>query len=529
MEAIGTSQWTTVYSRHRGADGNGGYFCALVDEKKVPDVMSRDSWDLMIGNGLPGFSQSYGGKKPVTKYHRFGGHDGIEPLVLVRSFHGLKADYIELLEEFRHLLNLYYDKHNDRYLRFDDSGGEEVVAEVSRDSVRIKTRPLRQFLGVRGMCLAVFFDSVAFSSAGVDDVAPAMREQSVTRPDLRYSFHIGDRTLGDRPFSRLLGKRLVTPLPIEECGIWPYEEKPKPHIEFIIGLDKDGKEVSHTCDPEKLANFFGKNAGAPHYLTPVVFRREVLRKYYDNPEKYEVDDGYLHCAGLWALRLDNHSEDRVTVFLGDLGQSLGHEEQLHWRSCNIPPLGDGKDISETTRRRAFDAEFADPTAPELVFKSALASFQEQWEKRFGWHLVRPVREEDIHVFKKLHVPTTKSMVEFEDQLLGLTKLLVDSLNDKEIAKALGGALPDEKSIAKLERFLMGKNYPSTKRDIDLLRLLQEGRSSIAAHRKGDSFKKVAEKLGLATQTPQDVFSTLLRGAIEMLEDLTAFFLAPAAE
>jgi hypothetical protein len=120
------------------------------------------------------------------------------------------------------------------------------------------------------------------------------------------------------------------------------------------------------------------------------------------------------------------------------------------------------------------------------------------------------------------------MAEFEDQLLGLTKLLVDSLNDSEIAKALGGALPDEKSIAKFERFLTAKNYPSVRRDIDLLRLLQEARSSIAAHRKGDSFKRVSEKLALADEPTPKVFSVLLQWATEMLDGLTEFLLSPPA-
>ena len=210
------------------------------------------------------------------------------------------------------------------------------------------------------------------------------------------------------------------------------------------------------------------------------------------------------------------------------GETLGHEEQLYWRSFNIKPFGDGKDLSETTVRRAFKAEFADPSSPELVFKWKLTTFEEQWAKHYGWQLIRGLRDEDAHVFKKLRVPLTKSMAEFEDQLLGLTKLLVDSLNDSEIAKALGGALPDEKGIAKLERFLTLKGYPSVRREIDLLRLLQEGRSQIAAHRKGESFKNVSEKLGLTSQQTAEVFSALLRRGIDMIDGLTEFFLPPSS-
>ncbi len=64
-----------------------------------------------------------------------------------------------------------------------------------------------------------------------------------------------------------------------------------------------------------------------------------------------------------------------------------------------------------------------------------------------------------------------------------------------------------------------------RRDIDLLRLLQEGRSQIAADRKGESFKKVSEKLGLTSQPTAAVFTALLRQAIDMIDDLTTFFLA----
>jgi hypothetical protein len=49
---------------------------------------------------------------------------------------------------------------------------------------------------------------------------------------------------------------------------------------FIVGTDDEGESVIHTCDPDTLANYFGKNPAAPHYLTPVSFERRVFDKYY---------------------------------------------------------------------------------------------------------------------------------------------------------------------------------------------------------------------------------------------------------
>lgn len=63
----------------------------------------------------------------------------------------------------------------------------------------------------------------------------------------------------------------------------------------------------------------------------------VLKKYYEDPEKYNVTDGYLSCGGLWGLRMDNDLISTVMVFLGDLGQTLSAKEQKHWKTFNIPP------------------------------------------------------------------------------------------------------------------------------------------------------------------------------------------------
>jgi hypothetical protein len=90
---------------------------------------------------------------------------------------------------------------------------------------------------------------------------------------------------------------------------------------------------------------------------------------------------------------------------------------------------------------------------------------------------------------------------------------------------LGSNVPTEKSIGKLERFLTARGYPETHRDIDFLRLLQEARSTIAAHRKGDGYKKTVNKLRLDNRSTGEVFAELLQSGIAMLRGLKAFFLA----
>ena len=80
------------------------------------------------------------------------------------------------------------------------------------------------------------------------------------------------------------------------------------------------------------------------------FRREVLAKYFAEPERYSVSDGQLTCLSLWSCQIDNDLPSHVVVFLGDLGRDLPYEERLHWRQFNVSPEGG---VRETNFRRSF--------------------------------------------------------------------------------------------------------------------------------------------------------------------------------
>jgi hypothetical protein len=105
----------------------------------------------------------------------------------------------------------------------------------------------------------------------------------------------------------------------------------------------------------------------------------------------------------------------------------------------------------------------------------------------------------------------------------LVKLLIDSINDKDLARECCGALPNEKSISKLERFLHAKSYPATVRDIGILRLLQDLRSTTAAHAKGGKFDELSESVGLNSKSPREIFIELLKKVNTLLADMSTYF------
>lgn len=261
LDRIGADEWIKLYLFATSDSGSNYYFCALAPASQIETVMAHDLSDLMIDHGLPGFSQIYDGKGgTVTTYERFSSAP-IEPLVYVRHFHNLKPEQIDVSEEFRHFHNLYHDRRNDRYIQVDERGEDDIVVEISTKVVRAKTHYVRQYLAARQLYLLIFFDHRADAAIDLSVAKAALPDQTIQRGDLRYSFHIGDLSIGKRTtFSRLLGKKLIAPLPVEQSGVWPYDQRVKQFAEFIIGVGEDGKFITYVAHEDELANYFGKNS-----------------------------------------------------------------------------------------------------------------------------------------------------------------------------------------------------------------------------------------------------------------------------
>lgn len=519
LESVGTKEWTTIYRSVHEADHSVVVHCALIPNSYAPTALQDFSFDLSVGDGRPSCWQSAN----ESGYERFGNGAGVEPLVLVRIFHDHRPQTIELLEEFRLFHNLSFDAMSESYIKVDDAGQEETIARIKPDLVDVRTVAIRQFLAIKEMHLSVGIDSRVYSTLDIADVPSEEREITVRRDRLAYLLYVRkcDFKDGAESLSRLIGKHLVAPLPKEKSGMWPYNE-PKKYEEFIIGRDAAGEVIEFTCEPDRLANYFGANPGAPQLVTPVFFRRDVLTKYYHQPNKYSVTDGELQCASLWSLRIDNNGEDHVIVFLGDLGH-LPLGEQKYWRSFNVPP--DGR-MSEVHARRNFLAEFTDASRVDLVFKAAFERFQEEWHERFGWYLFRPLLAGDRHHLVALRVPMTDEQAEFDMLVLSLTKLLIDSINEEQLVVL--GIDKDLKGIAKLEAYLAQEAVADAAVHIKFLRNLQSLRSSGVGHRKGSGYEKAAAAVGVGSMPLSEVFAQLLRGAATVVAALSAHFLTVSA-
>ena len=520
------SPWFPAYRYARSADQNLTWFSALVSPALIPKLVKNSGgWDIRIGDGGPAVWTNWTGEVEKHTYMPFGRDDGIEPLVIHRGFNGMREDFIELAQEFRLYYNLYPEPSKRRFLLIDTNGDESEVARYGDDFLEIRTDLVLKFCAVKQMALAIYVDSFRDSKSTLAELRLADTRTNHKGARHEYFFAVvAHNLISKKEFETsgsIVGKKYVLPgpMPTEQ------DEKPETYQDFMIDTDATGKPVRHTCDPDKLANYFGKNPDAPHYLTPVFFRAEVLAKYYADPGKYSVEDGYLRCGSLWGLRMDNDHTDVVVVFLGDLGRDLSEAERNYWLSFNIAP--EGRTISRTTFKRGFLAQFADPEKPDLVFKHEYNYFNRTFREAAGWDVFLPLHDDDEHFLTGLRLLSKDNQAEFDSQLIALTKVLVDSLNEKEIAKGLTTLVENDKGITKLEKFFVERGAVGYEPHVKFLRVLQDLRSKSAAHRKGSSYEKLIADLQMADEGQQKVFAALLVAASEFIRFLKTLLISKA--
>ena len=319
------AEMLTVYQDWQDDVRLHGIYCALIPSNQTGKVLDEPGWNLMHGDGLPSAMKYREDGDRKVDYLRYGNEKGIEPLVIDRAFHGIREDYLEISEEFRLFHNLYHDSKSNQYVKIDEGGDEQIVAVVKTDLVKIRLKEIQQFLAIKEMHLSIQFDCREYSAYTLRELGLIAGGDEHHDRLCRWALYYGERGLShsQRAISRLFGKRLIQPLPKAKSGFWGFaEEQKKEYTYFIIGVDDSGDEVEHTCDPDALADYFGGNQGAPNYLTSVSFRKQVLDKYYQQPSKYEVSVGILRCGSLWGLQIDNHHDDKVCAWLGDLGRDL---------------------------------------------------------------------------------------------------------------------------------------------------------------------------------------------------------------
>ena len=265
-------QWTDVYL----SEGFGGrlLYAAFTPVNLRASVLQRPEWDSGVNGGLPSF---YVDRHDRVAYIRHGSrHNEALPIIIRQDNHGIgHAPLPEIVEEFRHLMELLPNKDHTEYHRVNPDGTVEVAAQVSDKHVRILTKHLRQYQAAKQLDLVLYIDSRAEELG--DHTQSFIRTYGGDSHEIAGHDH--RLRLWSSHFLRstatiLMGKKIIPPPPQERSGIFPWDEdEPEDYLEFQIGEDELGEPIMYTCDPDQLANYFGANPEAPQYVNTCLVPR----------------------------------------------------------------------------------------------------------------------------------------------------------------------------------------------------------------------------------------------------------------
>ena len=518
--------WITVYKDLRLETDWFAICGILVPKNHRKEFLNHGAWSLNTTTFKPGFIH-YSDIEP--KYRRWGIESDYEPLIYQCFYNNIYPTSYEIIEEFRLYFNLFYDTKSKCYISVNESSDESIIIKREENEIKIRTKQLREFLSAKKMSLGLQFDYYRFSQLNLAEHSLSESDYIENNGvDFCYDISFQKSDYFDEEAkkvnSRLLAKKLIDSLSDFKPILWSDSFKSKKHCDFIIGEDLESGEIkTHTCNPDKLANFFGENPNSPQFLTPVFFKRDVLSKYYQDSRKFTVDDGALYCKGSWILKIDNNLKDTVAVYLGDIGTTLPYEEQLYWRSFNIAPQGT---ISKVQFKRDFLTMQSSPESIDLVFKQEFEIFKSEWQQKFSFPLFKELAKNDEHCLKTIRLPLIENISEFDTLVLNLSKVFIDYLNEKEISRRITIEDKGIQGISKLEIFL-NKTSPKPKYTIKFFRQLQELRSKGSAHQKGKGYLKILKELGIDDKTYLHSFEILLHKSLEVIKELTEITECPA--
>ncbi len=469
-------KWITLYRRYKTENGfeKGSIYTGLVKRKYIKEILDTTNWERIPEYGLYGITIGWCNKRKTIFYNTY--HDKeVEPIVYIRDFEGCHPDIISIIEEFILNFQLIVKEHqnNTSYYFIDDNRREEEAIRIEDNLVRIDRKFLLEYVYVKRMDLVLYFDLWRFSNESLEDLGFSQSQLNVKNKQSHYDVYIDELkeyVQNGRSQGWIMGKRIYRLPNGYKSWYFDKDETAKEYEKFIIGEGKSGEDICHTCDEKHLDDFYGKNPGSPNYLTPVFFDRGVMKKYYDNPEKYRVRDSCVELIGRWSLRIDNNRSDVVISYLGYIGR-LPNIEQRYWRSFNIKPIThktvsspDAKLwrregmprldlLSDVAYKRGVLAEFTQPEAIDLVFKDTIHKFYERFFERNGWHIIKPLSDKDSYRLPALHIPVDDSEIELKNQVESMCVILVESINASKLESILCGKNENEKSISLLKRFL----------------------------------------------------------------------------
>lgn len=446
-------------------------------------VMPEDSWCIQKAWGGREGHRIY--LEPPLTHPGCKSLVGGEKLIFRRSFTGVNTGPwpIELSQKLIHSLGLYWVVERSAFSRLDNKGDiEDVIrmiwlkapeSEESAVVVTILTKELATYMALAGMALVLKFDFTRFGPNNFAGWGQDRQSQKRSAPDLFYN--VGNSANASYANGCMIVRANVT---VDELvQQWKDEEDPKNkrYATFKVQDWKNQRNVETSCAPEFLSNYFTKS-DKPYEISPAFFRPDVLARFKNDPEKYDLTDRTIGCRNAWYLKTyDVNEAGQVHTYIGYLA-GLPYEEQLYWQSFNEWPKAP---ISKRAFENDFEGQFSSEYDPLHMLKYKIRQLDRApplWWKSRGEELSDAAR-----------YPVTDSVSEWGDEILALDQLLVEGFLQKPLQKLAtdAGRTVDKQwqSLRLLQDYLetQGSDAEEAKAAMEPLVRLHKLRSILKGH------------------------------------------------
>lgn len=467
-----------------------------VDQEELlnANIMSGESWCIQRSWGGGEGHRIY--LEPPFSDSRCGPLQGGESLTFRRSFTGVAEGPapVELSQKLIHCLDLHWVDERSAYCRLDKRGDIEDVIRVIWLSlpgadekavvVTILIKDLATYMAVAGMSLVMKFDFTRFELNAFGGWDQDRQQKKFAAADLFYTLGLSANA------SYADGCMVLRPaVTVDELvQEWKDEDDPekKQYATFKIQDWKNNRLLETSCAPDFLSNYF-QQSDKPFEISPVFFRPEVLTRFKNDPEKYDLQDRSIGCRNAWYLKTyDINEAGQVHTYVGYLA-NLPFEEQLYWQAFNEWPKGP---ISKRAHENDFLGEFSSEYDPLRALKHKISQLDEKppvWWKRRGDDLSNAAR-----------YPATDSVSEWADEILALDQLLNEGFLSKPLQKLVedAGRTIDKqwKSLRLLQDYLesRGMDAEEARAALEPLARLHSLRNPLKGH-GSTTERKAAQK------------------------------------
>lgn len=470
-------KWITIYEENKKDENDIFTFCALIDKEKVNEdkYMKKYEWGFQVNSfGKSGYGKEYfSGKEEI--FFNDGRFDGeFEYLVALRFF-----EKYERQIEINPKLIWYYNlvNVNGNYL---NPITDEVVIKVEASKIEVQREYLKDFLCSGNQACVIIFDHRRYFNKLDED---KYIYEDISTEHMFLNLHIDKAYGGNNKYDScacIIGKTVVLPFKKPRHEDYKYFIEDKEYESFIVAYDEDNDEtIEFTCNEQELANYFGANPEAPHFLTPTYFDIKVLDKYKNDPRNYQVSDSDIRFLSEWSIPFNINEENKVVVWLGDLGR-IPHAEQKYWRAFNYRSKGG---IEKKFFQRQIQGIWTDSSRIESKLVPTINRFNSFIMSKYDDVMFSVLSETDKEIYNTFMIPTNYSITEYQSFLIKLSKLVAESINVKLIKRVMAENYNKDigGSIIQLREFLAYTGVDSEGAIATSIKRAYDSRNKLAGH------------------------------------------------